>query len=97
VGILRRLFVENMAARLAELAEEEGRKVRSALVGLLVAAVILLAALGLLLGAMGIFVFALYALLQPELGIAGSAAIAGVVALLLAVCLAAAARSAAKK
>ncbi len=96
MGILSKLLVGDIVNDLVRLAEAEGRKLRAGAAQLLVAAVVLLAALGLLLGAMCMFVFALYALLQPPLGTAGSAAIAGVVALALAGCLAAAARSVAR-
>lgn len=96
MGILSKLVVGDLLNDVARLAEAEGRKLRTGAAKLLVAAVVLLTALGMLLGAMGMFVFALYALLKTPLGPAGSAAIAGVAALMLAVCLAGLAKSVAR-
>jgi hypothetical protein len=96
VSILGKLLVGNIMEDVARLAEAQWRKLRRGAMQMVVAAVVLLAALGMLLGAMFAFVFALYALLEPALGIPGSAAVCGLVAFGLAVCLAAIARSMAR-
>lgn len=67
--------------RAAELMEAEGRLLRAQSVRVGLALALMLTAGMALLGAVGLFMAAIFAWLMPHLGIAGSAAICGVISL----------------